>query len=67
MNCPVCGHEYIEHEFLEGNDSFPEIMCTNEKCPSYNYGILCWLSDYRSQKESDDFLELYIKSEILIN
>jgi hypothetical protein len=64
MKCPICVIGELEHEFLE-EDTFPEIMCNNKDCPSYNYGVLCWLSDFKSQKRSDKFLEKYIKEENL--
>ena len=63
MICPIChvGEILIEWDDPEGS---PELICSNDNCPTSDWGIYCYMVDkVNDQKSADELLQSCIMLE----
>lgn len=66
MNCPICKVGEVESEYCDP-EGLAELSCSNEKCPTTNYGIYCYIDDFIGWQDADAFYEEWETEEIANN
>lgn len=60
MICPVCKIGEVIAEWDDPEQYYPELSCSNERCPSIDFGIFCYLSRNGDYKKADNFLNKWL-------
>ena len=58
--CPVCKIGEVIAEFDDPEQYYPELSCSNDKCPSVTFGIYCYLSHYGEHKKAEAFMAKWL-------